>query len=60
MLPREVETTVQFPRLPLAKTVIRIAIELQHNPDPAQGGVAKSLTGMKQQWRMRGASAQQS
>jgi hypothetical protein len=46
MLPREVETTVQFPRLPLAKTVIRIVMELQNNTDPAQGGAAKWLTAM--------------
>jgi hypothetical protein len=31
MLAWLLETTVQFPRLPLARTVIRIAIALQHN-----------------------------
>jgi hypothetical protein len=31
MLAVELDRTVQFPRLPLAKTVIRIGTEIEHN-----------------------------
>ncbi len=34
MLAVELETTVEFPRLPLAKTVILTGTELQHNGKP--------------------------
>jgi len=37
MLAVELERTVQFPLLPLAKTVMRTAIECQHNGNLALG-----------------------
>jgi hypothetical protein len=36
-----VDSTVQFPRLPLARTVIRIAIPEQHNRNRPVEGIAK-------------------
>jgi hypothetical protein len=37
MLAEELERTVQFPLLPLARTVIRIAIQVQNNGNPSLG-----------------------
>src|ERR1700744_2676830 len=44
MLAWELESTVQLPLLPLAKTVMRIATAVQHNGNCCAGGVAKWLT----------------
>jgi hypothetical protein len=41
MLAQELESTVEFPLLPLASTVILIATEPEHNGNPLLRGVAK-------------------
>jgi hypothetical protein len=45
MLASLLERTVQFPRLPLARTVMRNAIVLQHNGIASSSVVSKWLTG---------------
>jgi hypothetical protein len=46
MLALELESTVQLPRLPLARTVMRMDIRLQDSGIRRRGGVAKWLTGI--------------
>src|SRR5947207_15024284 len=46
MLPQELETTVQLPRLPLAKTVMRTAIAVQHSGNLAKDGSSKIVNRM--------------
>ena len=41
MLAHELESTVEFPLLPLAKTVMRMATKMQHNGSPLRMGVVK-------------------
>jgi hypothetical protein len=44
MLALELESTVQLPRLPLARTVMRMDISLQDSGIRGRGGVARWLT----------------
>jgi guanyl-specific ribonuclease Sa len=47
MLARALESTVQFPRLPLAKTVIRTGIKMQNSGVYVLCGSSKPVNGVK-------------